>query len=738
MRAIGKALGFPAASYGRPASTDADYLDSTITIGERTTWTWAGRRDQRELIELCAGYTLMSAMLVARYCANQPCRLYRRARKTKPGPEGRRLKAWMRTLGGKAAQSADRSDDIQEVDDHPILEVLRRPNIDESGTDYHRFLYLCRMIPGNGYEYVIDPNGSDRAMRCLFPGYVTVLPGPDRLVGAYRYGRDPSAVRVFEPSEVVHHKHMPSLTDPLYGVSPMACVVTENKTLQAAVYREMMSILNDRRPDFAVVMQPGTAQAQIDRAREFFKREHQGPSKVRLPLIAEGVDIKTFGWSNRDMEAPALLESFRKAVKDAYGVGDMLDSKSAGQISIGSGGVGDAEKRFIRQVVLPEVTAVCELRTDFMLPMFGLDPNDYWFAPDNPIVDDVVQVRTSQVALMNAAAMTINEQRAAEGLEPVEGGDVPRYNGVPLDRVGAMPMFPPAGPGDGPEPADEPEEDDAEEADTAPEAKHALAVKDKRPDRPAGPAYTIDRRPFEVSRAELETALRSWFRRDLAPAVVGSVRDTGELVIDFDKQTGLVEAFNKATLPSLTDLFRVGYNRGVAETAANGGTLKPMAEEGTEASRYLRDYQGKLIRSVTDSVSDSVRQTLADGMAANESRDELVSRVQEALGPQASQYRAAMIADTESGRAYEAARNQAWNQSGIVIGRRWLLSGNPCPTCQAIADQYGTAENGQPFAPMGASIDVGGSSVVVGYAPLEPPAHPNCRCSQAPIYRSKP
>ena len=56
---LGKALGFSRFNYGPNASTTEDYIDSTVTIGERAAWPWAGRQDQRQLTEQAAGYVLI-------------------------------------------------------------------------------------------------------------------------------------------------------------------------------------------------------------------------------------------------------------------------------------------------------------------------------------------------------------------------------------------------------------------------------------------------------------------------------------------------------------------------------------------------------------------------------------------------------------------------------------------------------------------------------------------------------
>ena len=79
--------------------------------------------------------------------------------------------------------------------------------------------------------------------------------------------------------------------------------------------------------------------------------------------------------------------------------------------------------------------------------------------------------------------------------------------------------------------------------------------------------------------------------------------------------------------------------------------------------------------------------------------------------------RAAVIARTETARAYALGSLAAWQVSGEVAASEWLTAGDEleCPICAPLNGQQ--ANLGRPFA--------GGL--------YYPPAHPNCRCALLPV-----
>lgn len=133
-------------------------------------------------------------------------------------------------------------------------------------------------------------------------------------------------------------------------------------------------------------------------------------------------------------------------------------------------------------------------------------------------------------------------------------------------------------------------------------------------------------------------------------------------------------------------------------SSTNATTSKQL----TDALRLLR---ASLIAGLTDEGA-----TLA----------QLVKRVN-TIFESAQKWRARRIAATEASRAVHAAQVQAAEDSGVVAGLEWLVSGDACPLCRKIAAEASRVKLGQPFA-------------VVGHHPEyskihHPPLHPGCQCT---------
>lgn len=120
---------------------------------------------------------------------------------------------------------------------------------------------------------------------------------------------------------------------------------------------------------------------------------------------------------------------------------------------------------------------------------------------------------------------------------------------------------------------------------------------------------------------------------------------------------------------------------------------------------------------------DGVREALARGLiGTGQTTDELTARVRQVF-TRASKSRAETIARTEASRAVHAASILSAEASGVVAGKRWLLSANSCPECVRVAKASGLLPLDGTFAHAGKNPD---------YAITRfPPLHPRCRCSLA-------
>lgn len=132
------------------------------------------------------------------------------------------------------------------------------------------------------------------------------------------------------------------------------------------------------------------------------------------------------------------------------------------------------------------------------------------------------------------------------------------------------------------------------------------------------------------------------------------------------------------------------------------------------------------LADATAKLRDELRAGIVD---AGESLTELTKRVN-AIFDQATTSRARTIAWTETARAVHAAQEQAAMASGVVAGWKWLLSGDACPLCVAIAARMPAARLGQAFAVIGSDPN---------YSEVRfPPAHPHCGCTLVEVLDTDP
>ncbi|MCB1487354.1 MAG: phage portal protein, partial [Bauldia sp.] len=88
-----------------------------------------------------------------------------------------------------------------EIDAHPLLALLARPNRRQAGRDFRETLFGHLLVSGNAYiEAVTLPDdagddGEPRELHALRPDRMKVVPGPDGWPAAYEYAVGGRTVR---------------------------------------------------------------------------------------------------------------------------------------------------------------------------------------------------------------------------------------------------------------------------------------------------------------------------------------------------------------------------------------------------------------------------------------------------------------------------------------------------------------------------------------------------------------
>jgi Phage Mu protein F like protein len=224
--------------------------------------------------------------------------------------------------------------------------------------------------------------------------------------------------------------------------------------------------------------------------------------------------------------------------------------------------------------------------------------------------------------------------------------------------------------------------------------------------------------------------LRAFFREQLKH-VVGVVAKIGaEIPHVFPRMAD----YNDAMSSAMTPILGVYWDKAGRGLRGRLG-LDPQDWRVTDPNIH-RAVQGQAIKfcratnATTDlgiaDARDAVRDQLARGLIGQgDTIDQLTGRMKQVF-TRASTSRARMIAQTEASRAVHDASLLSAEQSGVVAGKRWLLSANSCPVCHRLA----AAVNSMPLQ----ALPLDGEFGRVGNDPdfsgvKGPPAHPHCRCS---------
>jgi len=159
--------------------------------------------------------------------------------------------------------------------------------------------------------------------------------------------------------------------------------------------------------------------------------------------------------------------------------------------------------------------------------------------------------------------------------------------------------------------------------------------------------------------------------------------------------------------------------------------------EAPEVDRWIDNETTRLAEDVRDGTVTDVHDLLGDAYDAGEGIQGAIKRLRE---QGYDSVRAERIARTETIRAFNQGQTQAWKQSGVVKGKRWLLSPTACEFCRVAAAQFGANQPGigldDAFYARGTIItSESGNTMMLDYQAIDgPPLHPNCRCSLVPVY----
>ena len=744
-------------------------FDYNAAVGQFSSWVYA------------------AVMLNANAVASAPLRLYVRHRKAdrlfsaRSVPRQRRL--YLQGLMGATydiqpsrivrEKITQFGEDFEEVTDrHPVLELLNSVNPWYNGFDLLQLIAIYLETTGNAYIHPVlnGPGGVPSELWPMPSQWVFVIPDQQEFIRGYAYGRGAEQMSEFAVDEVIHFRHSnPSDEGMFYGKGKIEAAWDVIALNQSIHNMDNAMADNRARPDYMLVLKSGTNKEQLDRFEAAVERKLKGNSKAgRFISFGGDVELHPLNFSPKDLTGRDEIVEEIAAV-----AGVPVSLLKANDPNLASAQTGFAAWK--NNTILPLLRLIEQKLNEQLLPLYGIE-NDAVLAFDNPVPEDRQFDLTEASSRAAAGLWTINEAREKNGDPPIDGGDVARINGVPLEQIGQ------------PNPALQPftlrQEEDSDNQPTVSEASHqtmsdrlnemALRIEglneslekltSTESTKAENPLRLLPQKPKVVMQSEViwkTDADDNTAREDqpdapenrLANAISDVLEEYEERVLEAVGKTATGKARKKIVHKSIGDALKEleslssdlqeamklalddMLGAGMASGLERIGVTSGFDVTNPNVVAFLENHRIQLSGQIARGTSGKISQIIIDAMENGLGIDDMQQNIVDSgvLGPK----RARVIARTESANAYVEGEMQSWRDSGVVIGKEWLLAPNACEFCESLAKEFNKKKMNldQSYASINSSITgTQGGTMKVNLRDVKgPPLHPNCRCDLIPI-----
>ncbi len=313
-------------------------------------------------------------------------------------------------------------DGREERSEHPLLELIKRPNAGEAGATFFEALFGYLLISGNAYLQLNNAPSLAPTLHLLRPDRMTVIAGDDGWVESFEYQAG-SQKRVLPPvsrevsTGIIHLKMFHPLHD-LTGFAPLSAAQMALDTHNAAACWNKALLDNSARPSGALIYAPADGgnltEDQYDRLKTELEDGYSGATRAGRPLLLEGdLDWKPMSLTPKDMDFLEAKHSAAREIALAFGVPPMLLGIPGDNTY---SNYAEANRAFYRMTVLPLINRLAGELTANLAPHFG---DGLRLEHDTDRIEGLSQERDLLWARLTAATfLSDDEKREALGYGP--------------------------------------------------------------------------------------------------------------------------------------------------------------------------------------------------------------------------------------------------------------------------------------------------------------------------------
>lgn len=567
----------------------------------------------------------------------------------------------------------------ERVYDHIALNLLYNVNPFSTSSDLIKETQSFLELDGNAFWYLPKGRATKKPAEIwtLDPTRVSIVKSKKDYIAGYVYKTDINEDIPFDVNEIIHFKTF-NPVNKHRGIGTVgAAAIAIDTDVYAAKYNRNF-FFNSAVPSVVLETPNAVTTDQFERLKNQWEGKFRGVNNAnKTAILSGGMKASVLSIAQKDMQ---FLESRKMNRDEILAMFKVPKSKLGMTEGVTVSNADATDRIFARTVLKPKMQFIIDRLNEFYLTMFGVDSKDMFFDFEDPTPENKeFELKKTETYLKNGV-YTINEVRAMEGKDPVEGGDTPY---IPSN---SQPLI-------------------------------LASLEQKELKKKAIETKGMNRVQYIVENIKKNEPVFEKELRILQKEIIANLpkRKSRKKTLLDDLSNKVFENFEARTI-ALSALISkllqetIGYsgNRTVEELNIDidFDIYNPFVVE------WIRENSLIHATSITGTIKDEVRSILEKAIINGDSIDDMANSINQFFDDQIP-WRAARIARTEIIAAYAEGSLAAARQSGLYLYKHWSTAGD------SRVDEHCRKNESDGYIPLESAFSSGSNA---------PPIHPNCRC----------
>lgn len=318
----------------------------------------------------------------------------------------------------------------QEVEAHPILELMARPNEEDTLYSFMFKIDIFLELVGDAY-ILVEKNalGIPSAMYVLFSQYVTIQTDGQNQVTSYNYGiaRDGKFEFSYTPEQIIHIKFFDP-GDVHYGISPLEASARAQGLIDSSTTFE--EALNRNMGVPAGVLHYKNQRVKEEERSEFeakWTQKFAGVGRAGKVIVTDqDITYDPKGIAPRDMQFLNGRKWSREEIVACYGVNPAMLLNS----DVNRSNMITASINYYHNTLKPRLKLISQTLTRGLIQRHGIDGENLFIVLWKDAPQDQDHILKKAKLLADNNAIDINELRVMMGQERRLEEEANRLTGV--------------------------------------------------------------------------------------------------------------------------------------------------------------------------------------------------------------------------------------------------------------------------------------------------------------------